>query len=64
MTGNVVKDFMLGETRIRICDDCCRDKTPEDVDKILKQIAKDVLPSLRAKHVKDLEKAKANGKAE
>ena len=37
--GNVVKDFKIGNTRIKICDDYCRDKTPEDVQAILDRIA-------------------------
>ncbi len=36
---NIVRDFTVGNTRIKIADDCCRDKTPEDVQKILKEIA-------------------------
>ena len=36
---NIVKDFVVGNTRIKIADNCCRDKTPEDVHKILKEIA-------------------------
>jgi len=37
--GNVVKSYKIGNTRIKICDDYCRDKTPEEVDAILKRIA-------------------------
>ena len=36
---NIVRDFTVGNTRIRIADDCCRDKTPEEVQAILKRIA-------------------------
>ena len=36
---NIVWDFTVGNTRIKIADDCCRDKTPEDVRRILKEIA-------------------------
>lgn len=36
---HIVRDFTVGNTRIKIADDCCRDKTPEDVRKILKEIA-------------------------
>lgn len=38
--SNIVRDFTIGNTRIKIADDCCRDKTPEDVRKILKEIAR------------------------
>lgn len=37
--GHVVEEFKIGNTRIKICDDYCRDKTPEDVEAILKRIA-------------------------
>ncbi len=36
---NIVREFTVGNTRIKIADDYCRDKTPEDVKKILKEIA-------------------------
>lgn len=36
---HIVRDFTIGNTRIKIADNCCRDKTPEDVQKILKEIA-------------------------
>jgi hypothetical protein len=37
--GNVVKDFKIGGTRIKICDDYCHDKTPDAVQSILDRIA-------------------------
>ena len=37
--GNIVKEFSLGNTKVRIADDFCRDKTPEEVDAILKRIS-------------------------
>ena len=37
--GNVVKDFQIGNTRIKICDDYCRDTSPEEVQAILDRIA-------------------------
>lgn len=33
--GNVVKEFKVGNTKCRICDDYCRDKTSDEVDVIL-----------------------------
>ena len=33
--GNVVKEFMIGNARIRICDDYCRNILPEAVQAIL-----------------------------
>jgi len=38
--GNIVKEFMMGPTKVKICDDYCRDKTPEEVQQILGDIAK------------------------
>ena len=41
--GHVVKEMQIGNTRIKICDDYCRDKTPEDVQAILTRIAANAL---------------------
>lgn len=38
MVAHIVKDFFIDNTRIKIADDCCRDKTTEDVEKILYRI--------------------------
>ena len=46
--GHVVEEFTIGNTRIKICDDYCRDKTPEDVKAILKRIAQIAQPALSA----------------
>jgi len=46
--GNVVKEFTSpGGAGIKICDDFCRDKTPEDVQRILDSIARITYPVLR-----------------
>lgn len=37
--GNIVKDFKIGNTRIKICDDYCYDKKTEAVQAILERIA-------------------------
>ena len=37
--GNVVREFKIGNTRIKICDNAYRDKTPSDVEAILSRIA-------------------------
>lgn len=37
--GNVVEEFMLGSTKIQICDDAFRDQTPEQRAVIDRQIA-------------------------
>ena len=44
--GNVVKDFQIGNTRIKICDDYCRDTTPEAVQSIIDRIANRVQEQL------------------
>ena len=36
---NVAKEFVIGNTRIKICDDYCKNKSPEEVDAILRGIA-------------------------
>ena len=46
--GNVVCDFKAGNTRIKICDNCCRDKTPEQVEAILQRAARKAQESLPA----------------
>lgn len=46
--GHVVRDYYIGNTHVRICDDYCRDKTPEDVQEILDRIAARALPALQA----------------
>lgn len=45
-TGNVVRDFNIGQTRVRICDDYCKDKTKADIETILRRIAKNALGPL------------------
>ena len=35
---NVVRDFQIGNTRIKIADDCCK-QTADEVEKILRRIA-------------------------
>ena len=39
--ANIVRDFTIGNTRIRIADDYCR-KTQQEVDAILQNIARTV----------------------
>ncbi len=43
----VVEDFYIGNTHVRIHDDYCKDKTPEDVQKILERIARKTLKPLQ-----------------
>ena len=37
-SGNVVEDFTIGNTRIKICDDFCRTRTSGDVKEILDRL--------------------------
>lgn len=37
---NIVEEFMIGNTRIRIANNYCAGKTKEDVQRILKEIAR------------------------
>ena len=39
LEDNLVEKFNLGNTQIEIYDDAYKDKTKEDVDKILKRVA-------------------------
>lgn len=45
-TGNVVKDFYIENTRVKICDDYCRDKSKQAVDEILRRIARNAIGPL------------------
>ena len=45
--GHVVKDYYIGHTHVKICDDYCRDKTPEQVQQILDNIARITVGSVR-----------------
>lgn len=46
--GNVVEVFKLGNTTIKICDDAYRDKTDEDINRILDRIAQIVYENVYA----------------
>lgn len=39
-TGTAAKEFTIGNTRIRIADDFCRDKTEADIKETLTRIAR------------------------
>lgn len=36
--GNIVEEYKIGNTTIKICDSAYKDKTPEDINKILERI--------------------------
>lgn len=48
----VVSDYKIGNTNIKICDDACRDKTPQEVEAILER-----LKAIAIKHFRDAEQA-------
>jgi len=37
--NNIVKDYMIGNTRVKVADDFCRDVTPLEIDAILARIS-------------------------
>lgn len=45
---NVVKDFSIGNTRIKIADDYCRGMSAEDTKKALREIARTAKENLTA----------------
>ena len=44
--GNVVEEFNIGKTKVRICDDYCRDKTKAEVREILRRITANAIGPL------------------
>lgn len=46
VVGNVVKEFNIGNTKVRICDDYCRNRTKAEIEEILRRIAKNALGPL------------------
>lgn len=55
---NIVMDFIVGNTRIMIADNYCRDKTPEDVQRILRRIARRAQAAISAAALKDCERTR------
>lgn len=47
-SGNVVEDFTIGNTRIKICDDFCRTRASGEVKEILNRVARRTVGSLAA----------------
>lgn len=45
-TEHIAKEFNIGNTRVKICDDYCRTKTTEEVEAILKRIAEKAIKPL------------------
>lgn len=46
--GHIVEEFMIGNTKVKICDDYCRDKSPEYIQMTLKRIAANALAAFNA----------------
>ena len=55
MQPNIVRDYYIGNTRIKIADNYCANRTVEDVKRILRDVARKAQRSLSAEAV-----AKAN----
>lgn len=45
---NIVSEYQIGNTKIKIADDYCKGKTAEDVDIILRRIAQNAYSYLSA----------------
>ena len=45
---NVVKDFSIGNTRIKIADDFCRGMSAEDIKKAIREIARTAKENMTA----------------
>lgn len=41
--NNVVTEFEIGKTKVKICDDYCRNKTKKDIDEILNRISQNII---------------------
>ncbi len=50
---NIVKEFTIEEVKIKIADDYCKDKTPEEVKEILGEIAGTTQENLTATALKE-----------
>lgn len=46
--GNIVESLQIGNTRVRICDNFCRAKTPDEIACILERIARRAFEALSA----------------
>lgn len=48
---NIVRDYKIGNTRIKVADNYCKDKTADDVKRILQSVAAKAQRSLSAEAV-------------
>lgn len=47
-SGNAVESLRIGNTSVRICDDYCRSRTPDEINIIIERIAARAIGSLTA----------------
>lgn len=50
----VVKRMMLGETKVEICDDYCKNTTQEEIDAIIENVKQIFLQHCEARAMRDL----------
>lgn len=49
----IVEEFEIGNTKVKISDEYCRDKTEDEVTAILDRIARNALPSIANNNKQD-----------
>ena len=52
----VVKRMMLGETKVEICDDYCKNTTKEEIDAIIENVTQIFLQHCEARAMRGLRK--------
>ncbi len=57
--GNVVQEFKIGNTRVKICDDYCRGQTREEAEAIMANFCRVCLPHLQKVELKKMQEAQA-----
>ncbi len=62
--GHVVKEFMIGNTRVKICDDYCRNQTREEAEAIMANFCRVCLPHLQKAELKKMQDAESKAKEE
>ncbi|MBS6954897.1 MAG: hypothetical protein KH230_16900 [Enterocloster asparagiformis] len=58
--GNVVLTVVKNGAKVYFCDDCCRNKTEEEVQEILQRTADELLPKMQAEHERRLKAGKTS----
>lgn len=53
---HIVEDFMIGNTRIKIADNYCRNTTKEEVDRIMNRVKQIALDAWAAQEVGNSQK--------